>query len=254
MKPFLLNLLLAFGVLFCAIAAPAFTTAVLIPFAVFFGVVWLIADLARGFRRSRLVLALNTLPANVGSSKHSRRYRASAALATRYLFVKAGADDEHIAAIAATSDKPLGIIVDEAAAAEDLVTVDLVGINGRTLPCVAGAAIATLGLDVYITATGKVVGKPTAAGTYWRVGKNLTLAGADGDPVEIAPSTPRKLIVVAALTQTSNATIAAVHSTAVNPTKADFDALLAEAGKLQADFYVLSAALSGDADVTVATT
>jgi hypothetical protein len=45
-------------------------------------------------------------------------------------------------------------------------------------------------------------------------------------------------------TQTSNATIAGTHSTAVNPTKADFDALLVEAGKLQADFYSLIALLT----------
>jgi len=71
--------------------------------------------------------------------------------------------------------------------------------------------------------------------------------------VECEILAPRKLIVVAALTQTSNATIAGLNSTAVNPTKADFDAFLAEAGKLQHDFYVLSAALTADADVTVAT-
>jgi hypothetical protein len=46
------------------------------------------------------------------------------------------------------------------------------------------------------------------------------------------------------LTQTSSSTIAGLHSTAVNPTKADFDALLVEAGKLQADFYALVAKLS----------
>jgi hypothetical protein len=45
-------------------------------------------------------------------------------------------------------------------------------------------------------------------------------------------------------TQTSNATIAGLPSTAVNPTKADFDRLLAEAGKLQADFYSLLALLT----------
>jgi hypothetical protein len=48
---------------------------------------------------------------------------------------------------------------------------------------------------------------------------------------------------VAAVTQTSATTIAGLNSTAVNPTKADYDLLLAEGGKLQADFYVLRAAL-----------
>lgn len=204
------------------------------------------------FPHCLLTTATNTLPGNVGSSKCSRRYRASAAMATRYLFVKAGADDEHIAVVAATADKPIGVATDEAAAAEDPVNVELLGVTNRTLVCVAAAAIA-VAADVYTTAAGKVTIKPTAAGTYWRVGVALTAPGADGDPVEVATCKPRKLIVVAALTQAAG-DIADTPSTAVNPTKADFDSLLVAAGKLQADFIVLSAALTGDADVTVATT
>ncbi len=200
-----------------------------------------------------LITAINTLPANVGTSQFGRRFRAAAAVTTRYLLCKKGADDEHAAAVAAASDEPIGAFTDESAAAEDLINVDLFGINSRTLPLVAKVAI-TLGADVYSDGTGKVTVKPTAAGTYWKVGKAMTASGADGDPIEVLPIKPRKLIVVAALTQTSNATIAGLPSTAVNPTKADFDRLLVEAGKLQADFYVLSAALTGDADVTVATT
>jgi hypothetical protein len=48
---------------------------------------------------------------------------------------------------------------------------------------------------------------------------------------------PSVVAAPGALTETSNATIAGLNSTAVNPTKADYDLLLAEAGKLQADFY-----------------
>ncbi len=252
MKMFISLLLLALGVNSGAFFAPQLTFTLLIPFAVFFGIVWLVADVARGFRRSRLVTAINTLPGNVGTSVNSRRYRASGALATSYVFVKAGADDEHVAAIAAASDKPIGVITDQAAAAEDLVTVEL-PITNRTLPLVAGAAIATLHLDMFMDAAGKVVIKPTAAGTYWKVGRNLTLATAANDPVEVALCAPRKLIVLAALTNTAG-DIADTNSTAVNPTKADFDSLLVAAGKLQADFLLLAAAVNSDADVAYATT
>lgn len=207
---------------------------------------------ARGLRRAALVVAINTLPGNVGTSCKSRRYLASGALATRYVFVKAGADDRHVAAIAATSDKPIGVITDEAAAAEDPIDVEM-AITDRTLPLVAGAAIATINADLYMTAAGKVVIKPTAAGTYWRVARNKTLAEADGDPVECELLPPRKLIVLAALTNVAG-DIADTNSTAVNPTKADFDSLLVAAGKLQADFLLLAAALNGDADVAYATT
>ena len=215
----------------------------------------LLVSWARGskYRSRHLIPAINTLPGNVGSSKNSRRYLASAAVATRYLLAKAGADDEHIAVVAATSEKPIGVITDEAAAAEDPVNVELLGVGNRTLPLVAAGAIA-VAADVYATALGKVDVKPTAAGTYWRVGVALTAPGAANDPVEVALCKPRKLSVVAALTQTAATQIAGLNSTAVNPTKSDHDLLLAEAGKLQADFYVLKAALNSDADVAWATT
>jgi hypothetical protein len=219
----------------------------LVSLAIFMFVSW-IASRPRGHQLHPLA---NTLPANVGSSKNSRRYLSSAAIATRYLLAKVGADDEHIAVVAATADKPIGVITDEAAAAEDPVNVELLGVTNRTLPMVAAGAIA-IGADVYATAAGKVDVKPTAAGTYWRVGVALTASGANNDPIEIALSKPRKLIVIAALTNTAG-DIADTNSTAVNPTKADFDSLLVAAGKLQADFLVLAAALNSDADIAYAT-
>jgi hypothetical protein len=211
-----------------------------------FGItVFVVANLSRQSRRNALVAAINTLPANVGFTKMRRRYLASAAITTRYLFVKAGADDEHIAAITATADKPVGVCSDEAAAAEDPVTVELAGINGQTLPCVAGAAIASLNLDVYTDTAGKVVGKPTAAGTYWKVGRNLTLATAANDPVEVQLCEPRKLIVIAALTST-NGTAAAASASLAN--------LAAETEKVGDDLRAIAAALDGNADVALATT
>lgn len=207
---------------------------------------------ANTHRASRLVTAVNTLPANVGSSKHTRRYLATAAIAVpapcpasnaRYALVKKGADDEHAAIVAAASDEPIGAATDEAAAAEDPVNVELFGINARTLPLVAKAAIG-LGADVYSDGTGKVTVKPTAAGTYWRVGKAMTAAGADGDPIEIMPIRPRKLIVIAALQSTDGTAAGA----------ADLAALKAEAELIGDDLRRIAAALNGDADVALATT
>jgi hypothetical protein len=70
------------------------------------------------------------------------------------------------------------------------------------------------------------------------------VVGIDSDGGVWIDTTAKGLHASVTLTQTSSATIAGLHSTAVNPTKADFDALLAEAGKLQADFYALVADLS----------
>lgn len=219
-----------------------FGLAVLIPVAECAAVIALVAIASANgvvyLRRKGHPTAFNSLPGNVGSSDGRRRYRASGALATRYLFVKAGADDEHIAAIAAASDKPIGVITDEAAAAEDPITVALLG-NDRTLPCVAGAALATLNADVYMDAAGKVVGEPTAAGTYWKVGRNLTLAGAADDPVEVETCEPVKVVVIAALTAPATADAA------------DLATAEALANALKADITALGTALASPAQVKV---
>lgn len=193
----------------------------------------------------RLISAFNTLPANVGSSRESRRYLSSAAIGTKFLVVKAGADDAHCAVVSATADKPMGIVTDEASAAEEPVDVELLGVTARTLPLVAGAAIASLDQSMYVTAAGKVTTKPTAAGTYWRIGTNKTLADADGDPVEVATHAPRKLIVIAALTSTNGTAAAA---------SANLAGLAAEAEKIGDDVRAIAAALDGEADVALATT
>jgi hypothetical protein len=252
MKKFFLILSLALAAV-CAIAAPAETANVLGVIATIAIVGFVAANVSRQSRRNALVPALNTLPANIGGTENARRFLATAAIGTRFLFVKQGADAKHIAAVSATSDKPVGICTDEPADAEDPAPVELSGLTNRTITAVAGAAIATLNADMYMTAAGKVVIKPTAAGTYWKVGRNHTLADAANDPVEITLCEPRKLIVLAALTSVAG-DIADTNSTAVNPTKADFDSLLVAAGKLQADFHLLVAALKSDADIDFATT
>jgi len=121
--------------------------------------------------------------------------------------------------------------------------VNMLGVAEETQLMVASGVIAA-GVKVYTAAGGKVQAEPTVAGTHYLVGHSITAAAADLDEIEVDPIPPIKLIVLAALTQTSNATIAGLNSTAVNPTKADFDALLVEAGKMQADVYRIAGALA----------
>jgi hypothetical protein len=147
--------------------------------------------------------------------------------------------------------KPIGVCTDEAAAAEDLVNVDLLGITGRTLPLIAKVAIA-VGADVYSYGDGKVTVKPTAAGTYWKVGKAQDRRRRRSTTRSRSSRAARKLIVLAALTNTAGDIADTLDR--VNPTKADFDSLLVAAGKLQADFLLLAAALATGADVDYATT
>lgn len=233
-------------VLFAAAAfqAPRETSSVIAVVAVLAAAVFIIANVSRQSRRNTLVPALNTLPPNFGSWKNSRTYFSSAALATRFLLGKFGADKDHIAGLAAASDEPIGVITDEASAADESVAVEFLGLTNRTLPVVAGVAI-TLGADLYALASGKVGIKPTAAGTYWKVGQALEPADADGDVIAMLPQKPRKLIVVAALESANGALAAASASSAT---------LAPECEKLGDDLRKIAAGLDLNADVALATT
>lgn len=243
MKKFLLILALAVSAI-CAILAPQETAAVLIVVGILAATVFVVANLSRQSRRNSLVPAINTLAPNWGTSSNGKTFLSSAAVATRFLLGKFGADFRHIAVLSATSDEPICVITDEASAAEEEMFGELLGLTNRTVPVVAGEAI-TLGAELYAGATGKVTLKPTAAGTYWKVGKAMQPADADGDVIEMQPQKPKKLIVVSALDSANGALAAATGSVA---------AQAAETEKLGDDVRKIAAALDADADVALATT
>lgn len=105
-----------------------------------------------------------------------------AAITVRHLLYKKGSDNDHIAVSGAT-DIPLGVVADEATAAELDVTVKLLG-KGETKKMVANAAI-TAGVPVYAAASGKVA--PTGS---VRVGIARTASAADGDVIEVQDQVP----------------------------------------------------------------
>ncbi|MFH0878559.1 MAG: hypothetical protein V2A34_02490 [Lentisphaerota bacterium] len=116
-----------------------------------------------------------------------------AAITTRYLLGKVGTDALHVAACGA-SDDPLGVIEDEAAAAEEPVNVQPLGAAKRTLKMVASEIIA-LDARVFTAASGKVQDLPTVNGTYYQVGRALSASGADGDVIEVDPCFPVATVV-----------------------------------------------------------
>lgn len=118
---------------------------------------------------------------------------ADAAISTRFLLVKFGTDVNHIAANG-ESDKPLGVCTDEPSAAEEPANVDLLGTAMNTRKMVASEIIA-YNEDVYTAASGKVQGEPSAAGTYYKVGRALTASTTDGDVIEVEPCLPLKYVV-----------------------------------------------------------
>lgn len=121
--------------------------------------------------------------------------KADAALAVRHYLVKTGSDADHVAVCAAASDEPLGVCIDEAEAAEDPVSVKLLGACSGTVLMVGNETI-TAGEDVYSGTDGRVQDLPAIAGTYWKVGRSVTATTADLE-LEVEPCTPRKVVIIA---------------------------------------------------------
>lgn len=113
---------------------------------------------------------------------------ADVALTRRHLLVKIGTDVNHVA-INTASDIPLGVVDDEAEAAEDPVNVQLLGQKEGTVLMVAGAAI-TAGAFVVGTAAGKVITLPGTTGSYYIIGRAMEAAGADLDVINVAHCFP----------------------------------------------------------------
>ena len=142
---------------------------------------WLF-DPRRLFGDSRLVAC------NIAEGSHAAGITklSSAAIGTRFLCVKKGADTAHIAVCSAITDRPIGICTDEASAAEEPVNVELLGTGGGTRKGVAAAAIAS-GALVATTATGLL---QTAVATQFPIGRAVTDAAGAGDIVEFDPLQP----------------------------------------------------------------
>jgi uncharacterized protein DUF2190 len=95
----------------------------------------------------------------------------------QFRFVKPGATELQVIAIAAATDKPIGVQYDVPTAAGQPIEVQSDGV----VEVVAGAAIA-LGAEVQTNATGKAI-TATTGGTV--VGRALIAAAADGDRISV---------------------------------------------------------------------
>lgn len=198
-----------------------------------------IREIRRALGTTR-ILALNAL----GDGTHlggKLSLKSDAAITTRHLLAKRGSDANHAAVIAAASDEPLGLLFDEAAAAEAAIGLQLLGVSPGTLVGVAQGTIAA-DVDVYSYGDGTLTVVPTSAGTFWKVGRSVTASTA-GLLIEFEPCVPQKVVVLAALTS-SNGTAAGA---------ADLAALKVEAEKIGDDVRALAAALDARAVLKVLT-
>lgn len=165
--------------------------------------------------------------ANVAEGIHedAMTFYADAAIATRFLVMKAGSDADHAVA-AGAADLPIGICTDEATDAEDPIAIALFSASSKTRKVVASEAI-TKGSPIYTAASGKVQNEPAIAGTYYRIGRARAAAAADGDVVEIETHLPVKVVILAALTSpdTADGSDAATTQALANAIKDDIQAL-----------------------------
>jgi hypothetical protein len=118
-----------------------------------------------------------------------------AALAVRNVLVKIGSDISHVAVTTAGTEIPLGVVNDEASAAEENVNVQLLGSKQGTVLMVASAPV-TAGDLLQAAGSGKVATLGTGGnGTYYIVGRALNAAAADGDLVEVAHCVPVQRVI-----------------------------------------------------------
>jgi hypothetical protein len=159
--------------------------------------------------------------------------RIADAAISRYLLVKVGATDTSVD-VNGVTDRPLGTTTNEASAANDRIPVKLLSEDETSLMIASEALV--VGDVIYTAASGKVQNEPATAGTYWRIGRALTAAAADGDVVEVMTNPPIKVVVIAAFTSTDG-TAAAASASLAN--------LAAEAEKIGDDVRSIRAALTG---------
>ncbi len=113
----------------------------------------------------------------------------ASAITQKYLLGKLQSNDK--ITVSNSTDTPIGVITDEAAEADDIVNVALLGSND-TLKMTADGEI-TAGAIVVTSDSGKVKELPTQSGTYLQVGMALNSA-TSGGIVECVSCVPVQLV------------------------------------------------------------
>ncbi len=144
--------------------------------------------IARIFRDERPIFA------NIAEGTHTGLItrKATAAISDAYLIMKLGADAEHVA-VSGVADIPLGIAEDEAEAAEDVLTIALLGSSATTQLVLAGTSISA-GDYIVSDANGKARPLPAGAGTYYIIGRAIRDASS-GALCEMDPCLPVQRVV-----------------------------------------------------------
>ncbi len=176
------------------------------------------------FEPRPLSLAVNT-GTGFPSAENSVNLLPTAAHAGNVL-VKRGAAGYYD--VCGANDEPIGLVVSPVLAADlgRKQAVYMLGSWRSQLPVVSGGAT-TLGGWLYTAANGQVQAEPSAAGTYWRVGRGHLAAGASGIQIPLEHTSPIKLVVMTEFTAVTTAagSDAGTTQALANAIKADLTAL-----------------------------
>jgi hypothetical protein len=148
-------------------------------------------------RRRNLISA-----ANVAEGVHAdgiKSYQVDAALTETFLLVKVGSDAGHVG-VCGNDEIPDGIAQSEITAANIVeglqIAVGLLGAAKGTQFVRASEAIdPTTVKYVCSAASGRVKALPTTSGTYYIVGKPISVATAAGEILVIIPCVPTQRVV-----------------------------------------------------------
>jgi hypothetical protein len=132
-----------------------------------------------------------TALANIAEGTHSHgvfTFRTDASLAERYLLMKRGSDDAHVA-VAGAGEVPPFVCLDEASAAEDPVACQALACANGTIKLVTNGAGALAAGDLVVpAASGRVAKIAAGAGNYYVVGMVVAAVGATaGEVFEAIP-------------------------------------------------------------------
>jgi hypothetical protein len=150
------------------------------------GLLVLLLNRPRNRHRPGSVRLANIAEGTHGSGRITKL--TDAAISGRYRVVKFGSDSAHVAVAIATDTFPIGIVTDEASAAELPVNVALFGQTEGTIKILLAGTVAA-GDEIEATTGGAGLKLPITTGTYYPFGRALA-AGVSGDTVEIMTYVP----------------------------------------------------------------
>lgn len=152
------------------------------------------------------------------------------ALLDKEFYLVALGTNENTVKLATSVDDAIGVLYQKREG-DPHVNVRLIG-KGGTVKVIAGGVIAK-GARVIWGTGGKVITRPTSGGIHRTLGRKLGQgSSASGDIIEILDvmedAKVATVVAAPAAAAPDDGVFAALNSTAVNPTKADFDALLVQ--------------------------